>query len=261
MLQAVLKEASVMKKVIEAIKDLVTDGNIDCSPQGMSMQAMDSVNVALVDLRLANDGFDVYKCKRPMTIGVNLLSMAKIMKLAGNTDKMVLSAMEVGDTLNFHFHSQDRKKQAKFELKLMDIDVDMMEMPTMEYEAVVEMPSAGLQRIVRDLMTLGDQVLIGVDEDGVEFNVIGDEGKGSIKVMEDIDEDKEDHLKTKVELTRPVKLLFALRYLNFFTRATPLADTVKLSMSTDVPLCIEYAFGELGYLRFHLAPKINEAEN
>lgn len=33
-----------------------------------------------------------------------------------------------------------------------------------------------------------------------------------------------------------VTLTFALRYLNFFTKATPLATQVNLSMSADVPL-------------------------
>lgn len=37
-------------------------------------------------------------------------------------------------------------------------------------------------------------------------------------------------------MNEPVQLTFALRYLNFFTKATPLSPTVTLSMSADVPL-------------------------
>lgn len=37
-------------------------------------------------------------------------------------------------------------------------------------------------------------------------------------------------------MNEPVQLTFALRYLNFFTKATPLSPTVILSMSADVPL-------------------------
>lgn len=39
-----------------------------------------------------------------------------------------------------------------------------------------------------------------------------------------------------IEMNEPVQLTFALRYLNFFTKATPLSPTVTLSMSADVPL-------------------------
>ena len=53
-------------------------------------------------------------------------------------------------------------------------------------------------------------------------------------------------------------LNFALRYLNFFTKATPLSASVVLHLSKDVPLVVEYQIEELGHIRFYLAPKIDE---
>ena len=53
-----------MKKVLEAIKDLVTDANFDCSSTGFSLQAMDSSHVALVALMLKAEGFEHYRCDR-----------------------------------------------------------------------------------------------------------------------------------------------------------------------------------------------------
>jgi proliferating cell nuclear antigen len=50
MFEARLKEASILKKIIEAIKDLVKTVNIDATSSGISMQAMDSSHVALVSL-------------------------------------------------------------------------------------------------------------------------------------------------------------------------------------------------------------------
>ena len=47
--------------------------------------------------------------------------------------------------------------------------------------------------------------------------------------------DKEDEAVT-VEMQEAVTLTFALQYLNFFTRATPLSPRVTLSMSPEVPL-------------------------
>jgi proliferating cell nuclear antigen len=37
MFEAKLSEATVLKKIIEAIKDLVTDVNIDATPSGISL--------------------------------------------------------------------------------------------------------------------------------------------------------------------------------------------------------------------------------
>lgn len=55
-----------------------------------------------------------------------------------------------------------------------------------------------------------------------------------------------------------VTLTFALRYLQFFTKASILAPHVILRMSPDVPLLTEYKMGDLGHLRFFLAPKLDD---
>jgi|EP00966_Prymnesium_polylepis_P284636 proliferating cell nuclear antigen len=59
-------------------------------------------------------------------------------------------------------------------------------------------------------------------------------------------------------MEEPVTLNFALRYLNFFTKATPLSGHVSLQLSKDVPLVVEYKMEELGHLRYYLAPKIED---
>lgn len=56
----------------------------------------------------------------------------------------------------------------------------------------------------------------------------------------------------------PVRQSFAVRYLNMFTKATPLSTTVSLSFKKDIPLLVEYKIAEMGYVRYYLAPKIEE---
>jgi proliferating cell nuclear antigen len=46
-----------------------------------------------------------------------------------------------------------------------------------------------------------------------------------------------------------VELTFALRYLNNFTKATPLGPTVALSLSPEVPIVVEYPIDSTGYVR------------
>ena len=42
------------------------------------------------------------------------------------------------------------------------------------------------------------------------------------------------------------------------TQATSLGPTVTLSMSPDIPVVVEYAIDTMGYIRYYLAPKIDE---
>jgi proliferating cell nuclear antigen len=63
-----------------------------------------------------------------------------------------------------------------------------------------------------------------------------------------------------VTIEEPVELSFALRYLNMFIKATPLAAVVILSMSPEVPIVVEYPIDQTGHIQYFLAPKIDEDE-
>merc|ERR1711923_651742 len=82
---------------------------------------------------------------------------------------------------------------------------------------------------------------------------------GNIKLSQNASTDKEDEA-VVVDMNEAVCLTFALRYLNFFTKATALSGQVTLSMSQDTPLVVEYKIPDLGFLRFYLAPKIEDQD-
>jgi proliferating cell nuclear antigen len=65
---------------------------------------------------------------------------------------------------------------------------------------------------------------------------------------------------TIVEMQEPVSLTFALRYMNSFTKASSLSEQVTISLSSELPVVVEYKVVEMGYIRFYLAPKIEEDE-
>ena len=59
-----------------------------------------------------------------------------------------------------------------------------------------------------------------------------------------------------ISLSEPVALTFSLKYLVNFCKASGLSGTVKLCLSNEVPLLVEYALASNSYLRFYLAPKV-----
>ena len=252
-----------LKKVIEAIKDLVTDGNIEVSETGMNLQAMDSSHVSLVSLVLHTDMFEHFRCDRNVTLGINLPNFAKILKCSGNDDSVTLKAQDDGENLAIVFESEGQERVSEFELKLMDIDAESLGIPDQDYNTNVKMSSAEFQRIVRDMTVLGDTCSIGCTKEGVKFSVSGDLGQGNITLRQTNSVDKEEEAVT-IEMDEPVELNFALRYLGFFTKASPLCPRVTISMSPDVPIVVAYNVGGekdtegAGSLSFYLAPKIDE---
>merc|ERR1711990_983280 len=237
MLEARIAQGSLLKKLIEAVKDLVTEANFDCSASGIALQAMDSSHVSLVAMQLKADGFEHYRCDRDMSIGMNMASLSKILKCANNDDVITIKAEDDAEVVTFMFESPNQEKISDSE---------------------VTMPSGEFQKICRDLTTFGDTATIAANKEGVKFSVSGDMGTGNVTVRQNATAEKEQQ--TLIELQEPVSLTFALRYLNFFTKATPMSEQVTLSLSKEVPLAVEYSVGEMGHLRYYLAPKVDEDE-
>ena len=163
----------------------------------------------------------------------------------------------------------------------MDIDTEHLGIPDTEYEATVKMSSNEFQRICRDLSSIGDTVTIAVTKDSVKFTTSGDIGEANItcrrtsdgdmkeeKVKTEDGEDGEKGGKTKssegqnvdIDLQEPVTLTFALRYLNSFCKATSLCENVRLQLSKELPVVVQYLIEDMGYVRFYLAPKIEEED-
>lgn len=60
----------------------------------------------------------------------------------------------------------------------------------------------------------------------------------------------------EINLSEPVALTFSLKYLVNFCKASGLSKQVKLCLSNEVPLLVEYPLSNGSYLRFYLAPKV-----
>ncbi|KAF8324712.1 proliferating cell nuclear antigen, N-terminal domain-containing protein [Cantharellus anzutake] len=180
MFEAKLEAANVIKKVLEAAKELVTDANFECNDEGLNLQAMDNSHVALVAVKLQKDGFKQYRCDHAMPLGVNLGSLTKVLKCAKDDDEVTLRADDNADVLLLKFEAKNTDRVAEYEMKLMDIDTDTLGIPDTEYDAKVSMPAGEFQRICRELSQLGESVRIEVTKEGIRFNSEGDIANGSV---------------------------------------------------------------------------------
>lgn len=256
MLEAKLSQATVLKKVVEAIRELVTDVNIDCTSAGLSLQSMDDAHVTLVILQMRASGFENYRCDRTIPIGINMSSLAKIIKCGNNEDTLTLKASDDGETLSIVFESPKGDKVSDYELKLMDLDIEHLSVPDACYDVNVRMSSAEFQRICRDLQNISESVTISAIKDCLKFSAEGEIANGSVLVRQNASAD--DKIATQINMVQPASLGLSLKFLNMFTKATSLSEHVILGLSDGVPMLVEYPIEDLGYLRFYLAPKVGD---
>lgn len=259
MFEARLTQGSLLKKLVDAVKELCSEANWDVNAQGISMQAMDSSHVCLVTFVLNSDGFAHYRCDRPLTLGISMASMSKILKCAGNDDIITMRADDEGDILTLVFESEKQDRVSDFQLRLMSIEAEQLGIPEQEFSAEAKIPSAEYQRIMRDLASIGDTVCVSATKEGIKFSTTGDIGTANTTLRQNTTADRQAD-QTQIILHDPVALTFSLRYLNNFSKATPLSNSVKVALCKDVPVVVEYPIADMGYIKYYLAPKIDDEE-
>merc|ERR1711985_106989 len=164
----------------------------------------------------------------------------------------------MGDTVSFQCESSAEDRIADFDLKLMEIESEHMEIPEQHYKVLARLPSAEFQKICRDLKEFGETMQVNASKEGIRFSVQGDVGTGNV-MLKPREADKPEE---RVALTvhEAVTATFALRYLVTFAKAAPLCSTVELGLGPDSPLSVKYELenADNGYMQFYLAPKIDE---
>merc|ERR1712018_118548 len=113
------------------------------------------------------------------------------------------------DTVNFQCESGEEDRIADFDLKLMQIESEHMEIPEQHYKVSARLPSAEFRKICRDLKEFGETMQVKASKEGITFSVQGDAGAGNVMLKPRESEKPEE----KVSLTvhEPVTATFALR--------------------------------------------------
>merc|ERR1712032_1099182 len=87
-------------------------------------------------------------------------SLAKILKMCGPTDSLKLRWQSGADTVGLQCESGGDDRIADFDLKLMQIESEHMEIPEQQYKVTARLPSTEFQRICRDLKEFGETMQV-----------------------------------------------------------------------------------------------------
>jgi len=248
MFSAELK-AKVLKTIVDAVSELSESIVFDITETGIRAQSMDSSHVSLSFLSLKAEGFNSYNFEKHYNIGISLVSLLKILKCSSGEDNVLL---KLEDEDKMILEISDGSSKSEFELRLMEIDEEMLSIPQMEECCEIKMPSSKFQKIVRNMCAMGEDCMITVNKDKLMFTSSGD----TIKINS-IYENKDD-----VSFKGHIRSRYSLRYMQMFTKATPLSTGVIINLPEGAPMVVKYETeGGLIGLTYYLAPKIEDEED
>jgi proliferating cell nuclear antigen len=246
------EKGHLLRKLVEAIHDLCTDVNFKFDAYGISMKSMNHTNVCLVHFHLVSDGFKSYSCESGNhEVGINLPNLLRVLKCIDKDDEITL-ASDAQDSITISARSDDGKRVSTYTLKLMNIDAEDLDLTDMHHSASITFSSAQFAKTMRDMASLGDDLVIEASAYCVTLSTSGDLGTASILM-----EASEDQ-SFRVDHDTSVRL--GLRYLNSFAKASSLCQEATVLLTPEMPVLVSFDIPDMGYIKFYLAPKMGDGD-
>jgi len=238
-------QASAIKSAFEVLKDILNDVNIYFTKKGVQVLTLDTARVALVDMFLDAENFEEYYCEADMVAGINVTNMFKLLKFISNNDTLTVE-INSREYLDIRIENTAKKSDTRFKLKLLDINEDQIEVPSLKMAVTTTMQSIDFQRICRDMNNLA--VDLEITRTSSQFII---RCEGDFANQETIIECTDDG-----SFDGELQGRYSLKYLNLFTKATGMCASVQIMQEEDNRfLVLRYNVANLGELKFYLATK------
>lgn len=240
-------QTNAIRILFESLKNILSDVNFKADASGLKLTTIDGTQNAIVNLFLVNEKFEEYICTNPVNIGINLLSVFKILKGIKHTDTISFTIYESEDS-NMYIESQnsDKKSTITSKIKLLDMDEKIYNIPDIEFDSYITMPSSDFQTYVSDLANVSSEIEFRSNINNLSLKSTGDFAEQTIKINE-----------TNNEISNSDEQygIYNIKYIQLFTKSTNLCGTVEIYLKTGFPLTILYNVANLGQIKYCLAPK------
>lgn len=247
-------QSSIFRILVEALKEILPDTNIEFGSKGIRIITMDSSHTVLVHLRLDGSQFEQYVCPEKMVVGVNMQNLFRLIKTMGNNETLMLY-IERSDPsrLGIRIENGEKNTITNFKLNLLDLDEEVIEVPPAKFSSVISIPSSDFQKICRDMNSLSSLIEIKSLNSQLIFTCQGDFAQQET-VMGESNTSGICYVEKQSEFDI-IQGVFSLKHLVLFTKCTNLCNSIQMFLQNDYPLIISYQVGSLGEIKFCLAPK------
>jgi len=242
-------QSNAIRILFEALKDILTDVNLQFSEDGIKIISMDGSKQAVINLKLEANKFEKFYCKNPLRAGLNMTSLYKIIKSVKNSDIITMYITETNTTkLHIEIENKEKKTNILTVLKLLDIDEDILDIPNIEFDTVKTMPSNDFQSYVRELSIITNKIKLESINNTFFLSGEGDFAETRIMVG--------DSNNIEIKNEHDAYGTFYIKYLLLFTKSTNLCTTVEIYLKNKFPLILVYNVANLGKLQYCLAPLV-----
>ncbi|MFW6282604.1 MAG: hypothetical protein ACOC1P_00930 [Minisyncoccales bacterium] len=237
-----IDNAGALSKAIDLISELVSEVRLRVNEFGLSITAIDPANVAMINFRIPKSSFSEFETEKE-SLGVNLDSLKKILKRAGNNSSVILEKKE--GMLEIIIEDKIRRS---FKISLIEVEGEEIDFQSkianMEFCSKIEITPADLIAAIEDCSVVADSCLYKIEE---KKFIIEAKGMNSART-----EFSGDEATIKGE---DAKSKYSLEYLSKFMKGGKLCEKIVLEFANDHPLKLDLKT-PVTEMNFILAPRV-----
>lgn len=254
-LEAKTIKSALFKSLFEALKLVLTEGNLVFTPEGMKLVAIESNKMALVHLFIQADSFEVYNCPERMVLGVDIQTMYRCIKSVSSKDILTFF-LDSSNTnkLGVSMENLEKGSFGRYEISLKKLrEFTVNDALTFDHPPP-EVASNVFQKICRDMQSHGTNIVeIKSLRDQLVFSA--KDGDALHEVTLNVGNDSGTPQNNDI-----AQNTFLLKFLVLFSKASHLAPRVKICLKNDLPLVLEYGINGIGSLRYLLTATEEKAK-
>ena len=244
------------RTLMTALKDILLETNITFQKDGMRIINMDKSHTILAHLFLDADKFEHYYCKYPkIVIGVNMFQLFKLINSIDNDDTLTIYIEEsqysdgIVNNHGLKFENGDIQQSKNQKLKLIEPDEEELELPSVQFSSVINLPSSDFQKIIRDLSNISERL----ESVGNEL-IFKCQGPFANCELSRTEMDGVTEFVQKQNDSTIIQGEFSLKNLGYFIKCTNLCNSIEMYLENDLPLIVKYSVASLGDIKLCLAP-------
>jgi proliferating cell nuclear antigen len=239
-------DAKSWKSSIDAIVNLIDEGNLEVGKDGITLRAMDPSQIAMISFSMPKGAFIEYSVAATARLGLNFDSLSKILGRTRGSETLEVSGEE--NKLVLRFASGKRKRS--FKVPLLDLPAGAQKEPSIQHDATVKINGGQFKETLRDAALVSSHVSLEAGTEGFIVEVHGD--SGDLKV----ESEKESEEIVEIKASGSSKATFPLQYLEDIVKACPDSSVLSIHLKSNAPVKIEYEVGS-SKLSYYLAPRID----
>jgi proliferating cell nuclear antigen len=245
-----------LTSLFQHMKPISEHVNIHFDSDRMYIQTMDNSRISILEVTIPSSWFTKYECPKAFMLGLSSSILYKILNSRDKAQAIAMKYDENADIFCMDMSSEHKSVFDKhFEVPLVDLETEVMEIPEMEYQAEMGMPSLTFSVLISQLKAFGDTLDICCNENKIEL-VSKSTENGKMSVVVSIDDLSSFSIEEECELN----MSFSMTHLHMICANSKLSKEVEIKLRKDSPIRIDYSNEEM-QVRYYLAPKISDNDD